>query len=46
MVLMQGQGVSKGVVKGSVYFYQRAEVTVATTAAADTEEEKRRLGVV
>ena len=43
MILMQGKGVSKGVVKGSVYFYQRAENVVVQSAAADLEEEKRRL---
>ena len=43
MILMQGKGVSKGVVKGPIYFYQRAENVVAQSAAADLEEEKRRL---
>ena len=43
MILMQGKGVSKGVVKGPVYFYQRAEAAVSTAIAADLEKEKRRL---
>ncbi len=43
MILMQGKGVSKGVVKGPIYFYQRGTVTVSTAQAADLEEEKRRL---
>ena len=42
MILMQGQGVSKGVVKGPVYFYQRTQAT-ADRAAGSLEEEKRRL---
>ena len=43
MILMQGKGVSKGVVMGAIYFYQRGTVTVSTAQAADLEEEKRRL---
>lgn len=43
MILMQGKGVSKGVVKGPIYFYQRGAVTVSTAKAADLEAEKRRL---
>lgn len=43
MILMQGKGVSKGVVKGPIYFYQRAQAAAAQTAAASLEEEKRRL---
>ena len=42
MILMQGQGVSKGVVKGHVYFYQRAPAAPCR-AAGSPEEEKRRL---
>ena len=42
MILMQGQGVSKGVVKGPVYFYQRAQAAPCR-AAGSPEEEKRRL---
>ena len=43
MILIQGKGVSKGVVKGPIYFYQRGAVTVSTSKAADLETEKRRL---
>ena len=43
MILMQGKGVSKGVVKGPIYFYQRAEAAVSTAASAEIEEEKRRV---
>ena len=43
MILMQGKGVSKGVVKGPIYFYQRGAVTVSTAKAADIEAERRRL---
>ena len=43
MILMQGKGVSKGVVKGPICFYQRAAVTISAAAAADIEAEKRRL---
>ena len=42
MILIQGKGVSKGVMKGSICFYQRAQA-VAATGAAGIEEEKRRL---
>ena len=43
MILIQGKGVSKGVVKGPVYFFQRGAVTISTAQAADIEAEKRRL---
>ena len=43
MILMQGKGVSKGVVKGPIYFYQRGAVTISTAKAADPEKEKHRL---
>lgn len=43
MILLQGQGVSKGVVQGSIYFYQRGTAAVSAAAAADVDEEKRRL---
>ena len=43
MILMQGKGVSKGVVKGPIYFYQRGAVTISTAKAADLEKEKQRL---
>ena len=43
MILMQGQGVSKGVVKGPVYFYQRTQASVAVTTAVNIKDEKHRL---
>ncbi len=43
MILMQGKGVSAGVEKGTLYFYQRADTTVTKTAAADIAAEKARL---
>lgn len=43
MILMQGKGVSKGVVKGPVYFIRRQSRTVAKTAAADQAAELARL---
>ena len=43
MIVLQGKGVSKGVAKGPVYFYQRGVVTVSTETATDIEVEKRRL---
>ena len=42
MILMQGKGVSAGVEKGTLYFYQRTD-TAVTTTAADAETEKQRL---
>ena len=42
MILLQGKGVSKGVVSGPVYFFRRADTTVAKIAA-DIEAEKARL---
>ena len=43
MILMQGKGVSTGVVKGKLYFYERPDTTIACTEAADLEAEKQRL---
>ena len=43
MILMQGKGVSAGVEKGTLYFYQRTDTTVTKTAAKDIEAEKQRL---
>ena len=42
MILMQGKGVSAGVEKGTLYFYQRTD-TAVTKTAADAETEKQRL---
>ena len=43
MILMQGKGVSKGVVKGKLYFYERPNSTVELIQVADIEAEKARL---
>ena len=40
MILMQGKGVSAGVEKGTLYFYQRTDTTVTKTAAKDIGAEK------
>lgn len=43
MILIQGKGVSKGVEKGPLYFYQRQEKTITQKTAADAAAEKDRL---
>ena len=43
MILMQGKGVSKGVIKGKLYFFQRPDTTVAMRQVEDVESEKQRL---
>ena len=43
MVLLQGKGVSKGVVKGPLYFFKRQDNTVSKRIAEDVEAEKARL---
>ena len=43
MILMQGKGVSNGVVKGKLYFYERPNTTVVCTQVSDIEAEKARL---
>ena len=43
MILVQGKGVSKGVVKGKLYFYQRPDTTITKTTVEDTAAELRRL---
>lgn len=43
MILMQGKGVSKGVIKGKLYFFQRPDTTVAMRQVTDVEAEKQRL---
>ena len=40
MILMQGKGVSKGVIKGPLYSFQRQDTTVVKTQAADTAAAK------
>ena len=43
MILMQGKGVSKGVIKGKLYFFERLDTTVAMRQVEDVEAEKQRL---
>ena len=43
MILMQGKGVSKGVIKGKLYFFQRPDTTVVMRQVEDVEAEKQRL---
>ena len=42
MVLLQGKGVSKGVVKGPLYFFKRQDNTVTKCIVEDVESEKAR----
>ena len=43
MILMQGKGVSKGVVKGPMYFFRRQDNTVTCWHVEHSEAEKQRL---
>ena len=43
MILIQGKGVSKGVAKGPLYFFQRPDTTVVKQVVADLDNEKNRL---
>ena len=43
MILMQGKGVSKGVVKGPMYFFRRQDNTVTCWHVDNSESEKQRL---
>ena len=43
MILMQGIGVSKGVVNGPIYFFQRPSTDISKTAVSDIEAEKARI---
>ena len=43
MILMQGKGVSKGVVSGKLYFFRRPDTAVAMEQAENPETEKQRL---
>ena len=43
MVLLQGKGVSKGVVSGPIYFFQRPSTDIVKTAVSDIEAEKARI---
>ena len=43
MIVLQGKGVSKGVVSGPIYFFQRPSTDIAKTMVADIESEKARI---
>ena len=43
MITIQGKGVSKGIAKGPLYFFQRPDTTVTMKTVSDTETEKARL---
>ena len=43
MIVLQGKGVSKGVVSGPIYFFQRPSTDIAKTTVADIESEKARI---
>ena len=43
MIVMQGKGVSKGVISGKLYFFQRPDICVAMHQVEDLEAEKQRL---
>lgn len=44
MILMQGKGVSKGVISGPICFFQRPDTKISDAPAASVEEEKVRIG--
>ncbi len=43
MILMQGKGVSKGVTKGKLYFFQRVDTCVEQRSVENVEAEKARV---
>ena len=43
MILIQGKGVSRGVVKGPLYFYKKPDTTVVKVEVDDLDAEKARL---
>lgn len=45
MITIQGKGVSKGIAKGPLYFFQRSDSTVTLKVVSDIEAEKARLAV-
>ena len=45
MITIQGKGVSKGIAKGPLYFFQRPDTTVTLKVVADIDAEKARLAV-
>ncbi len=44
MITIQGKGVSKGIAKGPLYFFQRSDTTVTLKVVSDIEAEKARFG--
>ena len=43
MITIQGKGVSKGIAKGPLYFFQRSDTTVTLKVVSDPKQyEKRR----
>ena len=45
MITIQGKGVSKGIAKGPLYFFQRSDSTVTLKVVSDIEAEKASLAV-
>lgn len=45
MITIQGKGVSKGIAKGPLYFFQRSDSTVTLKVVSDIAAEKARLAV-
>lgn len=45
MITIQGKGVSKGIAKGPLYFFQRPDTTVTLKVVSDIDAEKARLAV-
>lgn len=45
MITIQGKGVSKGIAKGPLYFFQRSDTTVTLKVVSDIAAEKARLAV-
>lgn len=45
MITIQGKGVSKGIAKGPLYFFQRSDTAVTLKVVSDIEAEKARLAV-
>ena len=43
MKIIQGQGVSKGIEQGTIYFYHRSAAQVEMRTGADEQEERARL---
>ena len=43
MILIQGKGVSRGVVRGPLYFFQRPDTNIAKLTVADVAGEKARI---